>query len=214
VTHKFAKHLIFAVSALALTVGAANATESCATNDLAVTTGLVCTLGDLTFTFSQVNPSSGTVEFLAPYTGIDGDDYNLDFQIAGGSPSGDLVLEYEVQDSAGAQLSQVDSSFGATGDTAPPSTISEDVCSGIVDGACSGLITAYTNSTGALTFSSTFGPLSQVYIIKDIDYGSPGVISTFTDSVVATPEPSSLGLLLVAAFGIAVSARKFRKVQA
>ena len=212
-THKLAKHFIFAVSAVAFTAMAANATESCETNGLAVTTGLQCTLGTLTFTFEQVAPSSGTVDLLYPFTGITGDDYTLDFQIAGGNPSGDLVLTYEVQ-STSDSITQVDSSFGATGDTAPPSTISEDVCGAdpaTNGGACSPTLASYSNTTGNLTFSSTFGPDSTIWIVKDINYGAPGVVSTFTDSGVATPEPSSLGLLALAAFGIAASARKLRK---
>lgn len=223
-THKFAKQFLFAVGAVALTAMAANAT-SCDSGTVLVnappagTPATTCSLGSLTFTWESLSysPSSGTLDIITPATGIYGSDYVLDFQFSG-SGGTDVKMTYEVQDTAGVNISQVDSSFLATADDTPPASIQEVVCS--VDpfapanlGACprADVLATYNNTSGDLTFSDTFGPEGTIWIIKDIQTGGPVAISGFTDSVVATPEPSSIGLLLIAAFGIVATARKLRK---
>lgn len=218
-THKFAKHLIFAVIAVALTAAAANATELCNSGTVLVnappagTPATSCTLGGLTFTWEELSydPTAGTLNIITPFTGITGDDYSLDFHF-NGPAADDVLMTYEVSSTAD-NITQVDSSFSGIATTG--ASILESVCSAdpaLTGGACpeGDVLAQYSNTTGALTFSSTFGPESEIWITKDINAGTPAV-STFTDSVVATPEPSSIGLLLVAAFGIAATARKLRK---
>jgi hypothetical protein len=219
VTHKFAKHLILAVSVVAFTAMAANATEACNTGEVPVTAppadsgpALVCTLGNLTFSWEELSysPTAGSLDIVTPFTTISGDDYILDFQFSG-APATDVLMTYEVS-STSDNITGVDSSF-TSADTAPPSGIVESVCSvdpGLYGGACPtpDTLASYTNPPNT---SASFGAEQNVWITKDIQTGGPVAISTFTDSVVETPEPSSLGLLFLAAFGIAASARKLRK---
>lgn len=221
-THKFAKHILFAVSAVALTAMAANATTACDSGSVTVTApptstpALVCTLGGLTFSWEQLKftPSTppSTVDITTPFTGIYGNDYVLNFSFVNGPPPPvDVLMTYEVS-STTANLTQVDSSFTST-DTTPPASITETVCGtdpGLSMGTCTDVL-AVLNNTGGLNYSGTFGPAQNIWIIKDIGTGGPISISTFNDSVVATPEPSSIGLLMIAAFGIVATARKLRK---
>jgi hypothetical protein len=226
VTHKFAKHLIFAVSAVALTVAAANATESCLTGNvevLAPPTGspdTVCTMGGLTFswdalTYTPATPAS-TLDISTPYSGIYGDDYSLYFTFSAGNSPQDINMTYEVQ-STSANITQVDGFLEPTSDETTTPSIGETVCGNnpALDplGQCNDVLATYTNlnTSGGVTYSESFAPQSTIWIIKDIQAGSPLAISYFGDSVVATPEPASLGLLLLAAFGMVVSARKLRK---
>lgn len=214
-THKFAKHLLLAVGAVAFTAVAANATTLCTnppTGTLAVTGSTVCTLGGLTFSWEALSytPTAGNLNLVTPFTGIYGADYVLDFQFSG-SGGTDVRMTYEVQSTSN-NITQVDSTFLPSSDTAPPPSIQEVVwgCDPNSFG-CSTVLATYNNTDGSLTFSPTFGPEQTIWITKDIQTGGPVAISGFTDSVVATPEPSSIGLLLIAAFGIAFSARKLRK---
>lgn len=221
-THKFAKHFIFAVSALALTVGAANATTSCTdppSGDLTVTSSTTCSLGSLTFSWEQLtfSPSTppSTLSIVTPFTGIYGDDYDLNFQFAAGPPpTVDILMTYEVS-STSDNITAVDSSFTQPDGTPPatPASITETVCGAdpaLTGGQCLDVL-AVANNTGGLTYSASFGPEQNIWIIKDVGTGNPISLSTFTDSVVATPEPSTLGLLFLAGFGIVASARKLRK---
>lgn len=218
-THKISKFFILAIGALSLSALPALATQACnpsPSGDLDVTTGLTCSMGGLTFTWEQASfqPPEGydSLGLITPFTSINGDDYDLDFQFSG-APATDILMTYEVS-STSDNITQVDSSFATNGDTTPPSSISETVCGAdpaLSGGACTDILAQYSNTTGSLTFSSTFGPEQNIWILKDIETGGPSAISAFTDSVVATPEPSAIGLMLMAAFGIAVSARKLRK---
>jgi hypothetical protein len=226
VTHKIAKHIILAVGAVAFTAASAFATTACDSGSVTVTAppaytnpptpALVCTLGGLTFSWEQLKftPSAppSTLDITTPFTGIVGNDYDLNFSFVNGPPPPvDILMTYEVS-STGANISAVDSSFSSA-DTLPPASITETICGtdpGLSGGTCTDVLTVLAN-TGGSALSGNFGPVQNIWIIKDIGTGGPIAISTFTDSVVATPEPSSIGLMLIAAFGIAASARKLRK---
>lgn len=218
-THKFAKFLIFAIGVLGLSALPALATPACnQSGGLVLSDGTVCTLGGLTFDFESIsfdpNNSADSLEIEgAPASYISGSDYVLDFQYLGVTPT-DIDLVYSVTSTAD-NISQVDSSYQVptcqlTSSCEPPASIVEDVCASdpLSASGCGIPLAGETNSSGAVTFSGTFGPEQEIWIEKDIT--NPG-FSSFTDSVVATPEPSSLGLLFMAAFGIAAAARKYRR---
>jgi len=225
VTHKFAKYIIFAVTAVALTTVAANATE-CTAGSIEVvapptgTPATTCTMGDLTFTWDQLSytpdaPPS-TLDISTPYTGIYGDDYSLYFTFSAGNSPQDINMTYEVS-STSDNITGVDGFLEPTsGETTIPAIL-ETVCGNnpALDplGECNDVLATYSNNntSGLVTYSTSFGPVSQVWITKDIQAGSPIAISYFGDSVVASPEPSSIGLMLLAAFGIVATARKLRK---
>ncbi len=160
-----------------------------------------CSLGDLTFTFDAITQSGPGVlsglNLVTPSTGISGGIATLEFELTATYPV-DFNIDYEVS-STSADITQLDSAFDGTG------SISESACS--VDPMTNGgicpvadRITMYTNPPN--TSSSTFGPLSNIWISKDITDGSAdgGNFSEFTDSVHETttppvPEPSSFALL-------------------
>ncbi len=209
-THKFAKFLIFATSALGLSALPALATTCTADEGVSITAGFTCSLGGLTFDFTNVafTPSNGEpapVVELDNITGITGDDYTLGFSVSVGGETTppaaeDLDLNYTV---TGGSFTQVDNSFLSDG--SGDQSLNEDV---YTDPSRSTLLAVMDNTAGTEEYSSTFGPVSGVYIQKDFN----GLTSEFTDSIVSTPEPSSLGLLLFGAFGIVVAThRKFRR---
>jgi len=217
VTHKFAKYLFLATSALGLSALPALAITPPCVAGFTVATGTSCALDGLTFDFENVqfNPSSGTPApslELDGLTGVTGDDFVLDFSVSVGGETmppaaDDLLLDYTV---TGGSFSQVDNSFLSDG--SGTQSLIEDVYSdpsGLAGGAPGTLLTLpLKNTSGALQFSGTFGPVGSVYIAKDFS----GLTSQFSDSIVSTPEPSSLGLLLFGAFGIVAAARrKFRQ---
>jgi hypothetical protein len=174
-----------------------------------VAVGLSCTLGGLTFTFEEVaftgvNSGADALALATPPTSASTPGVVvLGFTVLATYPA-DIELVYEV---TGGNITAIDSTFG------PPDTgeIFESACANDptkVPPGCGTPLATVTNTTGAFTISPTFGPVSQIWIDKDItDNG----FSTFTDSVeTSVPEPSSLWLLGSALSGLAVLARKFR----
>jgi hypothetical protein len=209
VTHKLATYSILAISALGLSALPAFAT-TCGANE-AVTTGFTCSLGSLTFDFTNVQfiPSSGvpppSVELNA-LTGINGNNYVLDFSVDVGGfttpPSADdLDVDYSV---TGGSFTQVDSSFLSDG--SGTQSLLENV---YTDSTKTTLLATLNNKSGAEKFSPIFGPVSSVYITKDFS----GLTSEFQDSIISapTPEPSSLGFMLMGVLGIGLVSRKFRR---
>ncbi len=203
-THKFSKYLILAVGALGLSALPALADPAC--NNQAVVNGFACSLGDLTFTFESVSLSGvppGSLSLIAPpATEVNGNDTVLAFQYTGGGLPADFNLVYEVTTNDGADtISAIDSSFPTPANGG--GDITEDVCTSNdpIPSGCSTVEIASDNKTGITSYSSSFGPLNTIWITKDVTDPSPGFTS-FTDSVVTTPEPSSeaavLGLGLVA----------------
>jgi len=203
VTHKFAKYLILAAGALSLSALPALAT-TCG-GDLIVTSGTTCTLGALSFDFDTVSfdpaASADSLE-LTTGTGISGDDYTLDFQV---TPDGatDLLLEYTVT-SLAPVITGVDNSYLSNGSSPADQSLDEEVCT---NSTCDDELMVLDNTTGGLQYSSPFAAQSSIFIEKDFAFPS----SFFTDSVVATPEPSSIGFMLIGALGIALVSRKFRR---
>jgi len=193
---------------------AANATPvNCAdTTPTAISDGFVCTLGGLTFDFSGISVvPTGTDYLIDPSTGVYGNDVVLDIDVVSTSLSAgvDTDLIYSVTSTSG-NIAGVDNSFGAgTG------SIGETVCAtplvfGTSCDSPTDTLASFTNTTGALdTVLFAGSPTSTVYIYKDAE----GTYSSFTDSIVlaATPEPSLLGLMLVAGLGLAGLARKYRR---
>jgi len=207
VTHKFAKYSILAICALGLSALPAFAT-TCGAGDT-VTTGFTCSLGGLTFDFTNVafSPLGGVPTpslALDALTGITGNNYVLDFAVSVGGETtppiaDDLLLDYSV---TGGSFTQVDNSYLSTGYAGQ--YLLENV---YADSTRTTLLTTLNNSSGAEEYSGTFGPVSSVYIAKDFN----GLTSEFNDSIVATPEPSSLGFMLMGVLGIGLVSRKFRK---
>jgi hypothetical protein len=117
----------------------------------------------------------------------------------------------EIQ-STSADITALDSSFPFISGTPTAGHISEVACSvnpsaPANEGNCppSDILGSAINSTGAITYTGTFGPVGTLWVDKDItDNG----FSSFTDSVLettATPEPSSIALFgtgLLAAAGV------------
>ena len=202
-THRFAKYLILAIGALGVSALPAFAAQACANQ--AVVTGFSCSLGNLTFSFESVGiTNTGSLFLLTPFSGVynNGTDTVLEFQYSGALPA-DFNLTYEVSTNDGSStISAVDSSFPTPANGG--GDITENVCGqdpAVNAGSCQPNLVSVDNNTGVLTFSKSFGPVSQMWVVKDVTDPSPG-FSNFTDSVVTTPEPASeaavLGLGLVA----------------
>jgi hypothetical protein len=194
------------VAASATPVGCANTTPT------AITDNFTCSLGGLTFDFTGISVvPTGTDYLIDPATGVYGDDVVLDIDVVSTDLSAgvDTNLTYSVTSSS-ADIAGVDNSFGAgTG------SIGETVCAtplvfGTTCDSPADTLASFTNTSGALeTVMFPGGPASSVYIYKDAE----GTYSSFTDSIVltSTPEPTSLGLVLVAGLGLVGFARKFRR---
>jgi hypothetical protein len=210
------KFLILAPAILlGMSLAASAGTVSCAdSTPTQITGGFVCTLGGLTFTFASISVVPTGADYLIdPSTGVYGDDVVLDIDVDGpvGTPPGvDTNLTYTVT-STSANIAGVDNSFGAGS-----GSIGETVCAtplvfGTSCDSAGDTLANFVNSSGALdTVMFAGGPTDSVYIYKD----AQGSFSSFTDSIVETPEPSSLGLVFAAGLGLVGFARKLRSRRA
>jgi hypothetical protein len=191
--------VLSAAALIAVSASYANASPvSCANQDVSI--GLTCTLGGLTFSFEEVkftgaNSGADLLDLSTPPTsaataGL----VVLGFTVLATTPV-DIELVYKVS-SASANITAIDSTFG------PPepagSQIFESACPTdptIIPPGCGTPYATVTNTTGLYTISSSFGPVSSLYIDKDIEnFG----FSTFTDSVedpAVIPEPMTMSLV-------------------
>jgi hypothetical protein len=174
-----------------------------------------CALGGLTFAFNApgFSPNATGDALTITAAAINGSDYVLEFGINPGTTGFpvDINIDYLVTSSSN-NISGIDASFpgGTSG------SIFEEACSvsTIVNPCPAGdLLSAITLTTAgvdAVGTPASFGPVSSLYIHKDIDAIT---FSEFTDSVQtsAVPEPST-GLLLGSAFCLlGLLSRKLRR---
>jgi len=202
---------ILTVAALLIGMGTATFAKADTCSNQAVVAGMSCTLGDLTFTFDSVNglPTTSllTLGLETPPTGVLGGVTTLGFQVEGSFPL-DIHLVYEVQSTA-ATMTALDSAFiPVAGNPAPGGHISETACGTnplLTQGSCTDILGSALNTSGSITLTNAFGPVSNLWVDKDIEDNG---FSSFTDSIeqtTPTPEPSSIALFgtgMLAAAGV------------
>jgi len=205
-------NLVLAAVVLVGMSSAASAAAVC-TNQ-AVTAGFSCSLGTLTFSFSNVafSPTSAgdTLQLQTSDTGIFGNDVVLGFQINPGT-SGfpvDIIIDYTVVSTI-QNIVGIDASYsGVNG-----SIFEQAYNNGIL---VSTITDANTGTNNGVVFHgtpATFGPFTFLNIHKDIDAIS---FSEFTDSVEVAgsgvPEPASLSMMGLGLLGLGLIGHRKRKV--
>ena len=111
---------VLAIAALAIGMASVAKADTCAAQTVA--TGLTCTVGDLTFTFSSVSfnpidpPQSLTIATTTSIGGVT----NLMFQVFAGTPV-DIDIAYEIS-STSDDITGLDSGF-TQGDESPSGSI-------------------------------------------------------------------------------------------
>jgi PEP-CTERM motif len=206
---KILGNLVLAAVVLVGMTSAANAATLC--SNQAVTAGLTCSLGTLTFSFTNVSfaPSNSgdTLQLETVDTGIVGNDVVLGFQISPGKGFPvDVILDYTIVSTA-SNMTGIDASYaGANGSIFESAYNNGNLVSTLTDGN--------TGSNNGVVFTgspATFGPFSSLNIHKDIDAIS---FSEFTDSVQVSgvPEPASLSMMGLGLLGLGLVGRRKRKV--
>lgn len=215
------KHYFSAAIIIFSLITAANAATICASGggtNISNTGTTTCSLGDLTFLFQApgFSPTSTGDSLTVTDASMTGDDLVLEFGINPGT-SGfpvDVNINYEVT-STTADITGIDAMFpgGTTGSifeqacTAPTSATS--LCT-TPDTLSS--ITVTTGGVNSVGTPATFGPVSSVYIHKDIDAIS---FSEFTDSITESPatvpEPAPWLILGSGLCLVSTMLRRFRR---
>jgi hypothetical protein len=178
------------------------------------------TCGGLSFSnFSEVDAGGSSTP--TPWTGY----FNLVTAGAGGgvvnlgfnpnltpttTATSDLWFFFTV---SGAGLDQVDLSVNGVG-----ASVSETICSAAftANGTCTGTVLTSLGNTGATNkLSGTFGPVSTIYIFKDIKVGGvgtdPGHLTSIGQSFHATttvPEPATLSMMGLGLLGLGLIGRR------
>lgn len=206
------KRLLKVFSFCALTIGVASiasATPSCM--GFNVTAGGSClSANDLTYTFTNLTFTPNETASLAVSSDtVSGSDDTLLFQISAALPV-DILLDYTV---TGRGIQGIDASYGSS--TSATGSLTETAC-GVAfgsNGTCGDVLSTIFDTTPGVNVRGTpveFGPVSTLYISKDVEDQTPNVFSEFSDSIL-TPEPMTLSLMGMGLLGIGLFGRRSRR---
>lgn len=211
--NKFLAMLAFSLLSLSMASASSLPCTLSGDNPVDGTTVVVC--GGLTFdNFEVVNPTGGATGLIdiTQYTDTGcGTEICISFN-PNLQANQDEALEFEVTGG----ISDIDMSVGGQN-----ASITETACtvpvptSGIDLGICPsgdilGQITVSSGEANQPVFSTPFSTTSPVYIFKDINTGSGGALSEFTQSF-QTPEPVSMVLLGSGLLALGLLRRRSRK---
>jgi hypothetical protein len=198
--------LIVFCGVLAASLASASFTPCAGTPVSNIGPSTVFTCGALTFDQFQLSPTGGLagaqLNIGSINTGVNGDEVDLEFQVAGVSSNvGDLLMFYRVTGG----VNQIDLHFQAGVSDTGNITIIDTACDvpfalGICQGTQLATITGISNGNPVGISSPFFTTTGTVFMKKDVQYNGDS-LSDFVQSQ-TTPEPMSFllfggGLLAV-----------------